>query len=782
MISRIVGAERVKWSHFKDDKDVSQAQREQDLGKIARESKVTGASAAPLAWKPKWQRERDEALEAEAKAVADAQEAAEADIASSARLKPRMQITLLGPSESGKSCLLGHLFYITGGVAKSTVSDYEKKSLESGHGGSKMAWVAERHPLERDRGISMCCSRLEIQTNRYLVLGVDTPGHRDFLRNMVSGATGADAVLLVVPADATFERDVITEEASSGGVRGSVFEQMWMSFALGVKQVIVAVNKMDEVGYSQDRFEFIRREMTHLLVSVVGFRTEGVCFVPISATDGDNLIPVDPKDKKGGLFRRNTSRYYGIIQPNENMLWWENGTLTEAIDNLVLPPRLSVGASAPLRIPVSEVFTKDGKTVAVGKVVSGSLSNSAVVRACPGPLDFMDILADDDHDDVSSGNDDDDDDSDPHSEEDDKDDGAAPPPKNPEDNNDNDDLFSNDSSIDSEDSVRLAARLSMGELAKVKSRQIWRRSMPRRSAAAVGDYVGVRLAPLNKNVGQRKKQKDVPLVRPGVVLGPGNAGISTTSCHTVKEFTATIVIFNLRGGVTPDPHNTGSRSGVALGVGVGWSPILSCHQTHVPCKVTEFLHRRPRGKDDRRYADEEEAKAVAKATAAAMAAGNIRGRPGTGESSGGRRRYRKTPAHTSVALLKMKQMHLGGPGKMRTERMKRIKCKNGDCIDVKLVPLRPLVVEPFDQCPALARFVLRDSRYVVAGGIVKSVAYGMHAANATTESSDESSDEESDESDVEPAKAGEREGEEKEKEDEGGDDEDTNSGNDSAES
>ena len=779
MISRIIGDNRVKWSHFKDDKDVSQAQRDQDLGKIARESKVTAATAAPLAWKPKWQRERDEALEAEAKAVADAQATAEAEAAEGtastnaessaprARLKPRMQITLLGPSESGKSCLLGHLFYITGGVDKSTVAGYEKDASKVGQAGSKMAWVAERHPLERERGISMCCSRLEIQTDRYLVMGVDTPGHRDFLRNMVAGATGADAVLLVVPADATFERDVITEEASAGGVRGSVYEQMWMAFVLGVKQVIVAVNKMDapEVGYSQDRFEFIRREMTHLLVSVVGFRTEGVCFVPISATDGDNLIPVDPKDK-GGLFRRKKSRYYGIVQPNENMLWWENGTLTEAIDNLVLPPRLSVGASAPLRIPVSEVFTKDGKTVAVGKVVSGSLSNSAVVRACPGPLDFMDTLADDDHDDVSSGNDDDDGDSDTHFEEDDNDDGddthgAAPPQNKPEDNNDNDDLFSNDSSIDSEDSVGLAARLSMGELAKVKSRQIWRRSLPRRSAAVVGDYVGVRLAPLNKRVGQRKKQKDVPLVRPGVVLGPGKAGISMTSCHTVKEFTATIVIFNLRGGVAPDPHNAGSQSGVSLGVGVGWSPILSCHQTHVPCKVTEFLHKRSRGKDDRRYADEEEAKAVAEATAAAMAAGNM--------SSGSRRRYRRTPAHKSVALLKMKQMHLGGPGKMRTERMKRVKCKNGDCVDVKLVPLRPLVVEPFDQCPALARFVLRDSRYVVAGGIVKSVAYGMHAANATTESSDESSDDESGESDVEPEKAGDGEGEEEEKE-EGGND------------
>ena len=159
MISRIIGDNRVKWSHFKDDKDVSQAQREQDLDKIARESTATAASAAPLAWKPKWQRERDEALEAEAKAIADAQAALEADAKDSeaagggggdadaahaprARLKPRMQLTLLGPSESGKSSLLGHLYYITGGIAKSTVEGYEKKCLEQGHGGSKMAWVS----------------------------------------------------------------------------------------------------------------------------------------------------------------------------------------------------------------------------------------------------------------------------------------------------------------------------------------------------------------------------------------------------------------------------------------------------------------------------------------------------------------------------------------------------------------------------------------------------------------------------------------------------------------
>eukprot|EP00946_MAST-07B_sp_MAST-7B-sp1_P002762 g2762.t1 len=109
MISRIVGNNRVKWSQFKDDKDVSQAQREQDLDKIAQESAVTSAASAPLAWKPKWQRERDEALAAAAKAIADAQSAEEAAGAAEdgetdtvnaplARLKPRIQITLVGPS------------------------------------------------------------------------------------------------------------------------------------------------------------------------------------------------------------------------------------------------------------------------------------------------------------------------------------------------------------------------------------------------------------------------------------------------------------------------------------------------------------------------------------------------------------------------------------------------------------------------------------------------------------------------------------------------------------
>ena len=193
MISKIVGDQRVKWSRFKDDRDVSKAQRTQDLDKIAREARPS-ESFVPTAWKPKWQRERDEALEAEAlalekaklaleaaeKTAADGESAAGGVNAPSARLKPRMQLCFLGPPSGGKSCLLGHLYYITGGVAKSKVEAYEKKCMEMGQGGSKMAWVVSKHKIERERGMSVCCARLEIQTERYLLMGVDTPNKKGY--------------------------------------------------------------------------------------------------------------------------------------------------------------------------------------------------------------------------------------------------------------------------------------------------------------------------------------------------------------------------------------------------------------------------------------------------------------------------------------------------------------------------------------------------------------------------------------------------------------------------
>ncbi len=839
MISRLTGGDKGRrhWSKFKDEKDVSSAQRKQDLAKIARNAEVTEHST-PAPWKPKWMRERDRAI-AEAEAAlaekhaqgadgADGADGAAGPVAPRARTKPCVFLGFLGPSGAGKSTLLGHLTYQTGGCKKATVDKYEKTLAAQGAASRKFAWVVDDIQLERERQATVRVSRRNFQTARFLAVGVDVPGHRMHLRNLMHGVALCDAVVLVVDAvPGRFEAQLCGTPAG-----GQLHEQAFVAHALGIRQIICAVNKMDDpaVDYSEARFHVVRRRLLELLVQVFGFAEAGVSFVPVCATDGDNLIPPDPLGKNG---KRMKSRYYGIQAPNENMLWWEGGTFTDAVDRLVLP--LPAIPPRPLRIPVSEVFQMKGVgTVAVGRIVSGSVNVRDVLRVCPGPLDYMNLIADDDHEDV------DDLESDEEEEEEEEEvgkktqaataseaetkTGGAPRPGTAEsrssrgnsnsssssssNNNNNrpgtaestttrssrdssagnrrpgtassshrsvgslgssrnssgrlgssnpalssaeeDDEDWDDEDEDSETEEELAARLSMGERAKVKARHMWHQKMPNKQVARVGDYVAVKLAALNKSVGKRGKgQRPVPLVRPGTVLGPLSAA---AAAHTVASFTATIFIYNLRGGT----QIVGGGGGTTLGVGLGWAPIVDVHTAHVPCRLGEILYKRSRGQDDRKDADgktndgwEDEWEALKKAEEEAELELELAEGGGGGAGRGGSSKAKRLQR---LAKLRRDARHAKKKDKdpavfleaRRKERRKATRLKNGDCCDVKLVPLRPLCVEPFDVLPALSRFVLRDSNYVVGAGIVKSVVYGMHAGkhNIADSSDEESSSEE----------------------------------------
>ena len=855
MISRLTGGDKGRrhWSKFKDEKDVSSAQRKQDLAKIARNAEVC-EHGTPAPWKPKWMRERDRAIaEAQAaQAQRDADQQQEADgaggsvgggssgfvgpVAPTARSKPCVFLGFLGPSGAGKSTLLGHLTYQTGGCKKATVEGYEKTLAAQGAAARKFAWVVDDILLERERQATVRVSRRDFQTARFLAVGVDVPGHRLHLKNLLHGVAPCDAIVLVVDAvPGRFEAQLLGTPTG-----GQLHEQAFIAHALGIRQVICAVNKMDDpaVKYSEARFNFVRRRLLELLVQVFDFAEAGVSFVPVCATDGDNLIPPDPLGKNG---KRMKSRYYGIQAPNENMLWWQGGTFTEAVDRLVLP--LPILPPRPLRIPISEVFQMKGVgTVAVGRIVSGSVNVRDVLRVCPGPLDYMNLIADDDHEDADDLDSDDED-----GEYDEETEQAAtktensntilsseaanktvgdrvPRPgtagsrnsrgsgnnkisnngnrpataesnatqssrgsasssrpdtassshrsvgslssnrnrssghgsSNPalssaddgEDDDKEDDENWGEEDEESETEEELAARLSMGERVKVKARHMWHRKMPVKQVARAGDYVAVKLAALNKAVGKRGKgQRPTPLVRPGTVLGPLKASVAA---HTVASFTATIFIYNLRGGT----QIVGGGGGTTLGVGLGWAPIVDIHTAHVPCRVGEILYKRSRGQDDRKDADgktndgwEDEWEKLKKAEEEAEMEQELTegGRVEAVGSSKAKRLRLLAQLRRNARIAKKKTKD---PAEFlearRKERRKATRLKNGDCCDVKLVPLRPLCVEPFEVLPALSRFVLRDSNYVVGAGVVKSVVYGMHAGkhNIADSSDEESSSEE----------------------------------------
>ena len=556
---------------------------------------------------------------------------------------------------------------------------------------------------------------------------------------------------------------------------------------------------MDTVKYSQEIYLEHKKRVILYLTKVIGFKKEGIDFIPTVATDGDNLFPIEAQVKK----KKNLKYHKGLLVSNENMLWWRenNGadgadvdgrakgkegqkgqheeeekevkegpvgqTLIQMIDNFVQPPTSSMTnlpiitysterttdltlammdedvaeeeeeeeeeeieeeeeeeekekeeegekgedgekgekneenddddddkaehnsdkektnkknkrnqlrkkkpsksfwqakpitrRGTALRMPVSKVYQIPGVgTVAVGKIVSGSIAQYEEIRIVPGPLDYMNVLKDDDYDTKIQV---------------------------PEE----------------ETESELEARLALGEVGHVKSIQMWKKSIPKRGHVRVGDYCGIRIQAANKNIKKyliKDRKTKRPLVKPGSVLG--SCGLDQFPLRTVKEFCATIVFYNLpRGNVNNE---------TSLGVTVGYAPLIDVHTAHVQCRIVDIIKKRARGKDDRippandPFVDIDR-KNDSRASRRNKSRGKSRGR--TTES--------KDKLRNEKEIEELKHQ--------------KIMMKTGDCCDVRMVPFRPLVVEPFDVCPALARFVVRDSGRVVGSGIVQSVKYGMH--------------------------------------------------------
>jgi len=269
--------------------------------------------------------------------------------------KTHINVVVVGHVDAGKSTTTGHLIYKCGGIDKRTIEKFEKEAKEMGKSSFKYAWVLDKLKAERERGITIDIALWKFETPKYYFTIIDAPGHRDFIKNMITGTSQADVAVLVIAAG--------TGEFEAGIAKnGQTREHALLAYTLGVKQMIVLVNKMDDksVNWSETRFNEIKNEVSNF-IKKIGYNPEQVPFVPISGWLGDNML-----------------------EKSTNMTWWKGPTLLEALDSLTPPKRPS---DKPLRIPLQDVYKIGGiGTVPVGRVETGVLKPGQVVTFAPAMI------------------------------------------------------------------------------------------------------------------------------------------------------------------------------------------------------------------------------------------------------------------------------------------------------------------------------------------------------------------------------------------------------------
>jgi elongation factor 1-alpha len=255
--------------------------------------------------------------------------------------KPHLNLVVVGHVDHGKSTTMGHFLVEMGAIDPRVIEEYAKESEKFGAGDTfKYAWVLDRLKDERERGVTIDLAFQKFETKKYYYTLIDAPGHRDFVKNMITGASQADVAIIVLSAK--------PGETEVGlGFGGQTREHAFLLRTLGVTQVIPVINKMDDptVKYSEERYKAVRADFEKLL-RMVGYDVTKLPFIPVSGWVGDNLTTRSP-----------------------NMQWYKGPTLLEALDMVTEPPK---PIDKPFRLPVQDVYSITGVgTVPVGRVETG---------------------------------------------------------------------------------------------------------------------------------------------------------------------------------------------------------------------------------------------------------------------------------------------------------------------------------------------------------------------------------------------------------------------------
>lgn len=258
--------------------------------------------------------------------------------------KPHLNLVFIGHVDHGKSTTVGRMLYDTKNVDEQTMRKLKDEAEKLGKKGFEFAYVMDQLKEERERGVTIDLAHKKFETAKYYFTIIDAPGHRDFVKNMITGASQADAAVLVVAAD--------------DGVNAQTKEHLYLTRTLGVEQLIIAVNKMDMKNYSEDAFKAVKEEVSKLLKGI-GYKPDQIPFVPISALKGDN-----------------------IANKSENMPWYTGKTLVDSINDLNVPEK---PVNLPLRIPIEDIYNITGVgVVPVGRVESGVIKVGDKIIAVPG--------------------------------------------------------------------------------------------------------------------------------------------------------------------------------------------------------------------------------------------------------------------------------------------------------------------------------------------------------------------------------------------------------------
>ncbi|MFH0978696.1 MAG: translation elongation factor EF-1 subunit alpha [Candidatus Woesearchaeota archaeon] len=258
--------------------------------------------------------------------------------------KTHINLVFIGHVDHGKSTTVGRLLYDTKNVDEQTMKKLKEKAQELGKAGFEFAFVMDNLKEERERGVTIDLAHKRFDTPKYYFTIIDAPGHKDFIKNMITGASQADAGVLVV--------------AANDGVMAQTREHVFLAKTLGVDQLIIAVNKMDMKNYDQKVFEQVKADVSALL-KTVNYKPENIPFIPIASLHGENVATKSTK-----------------------MPWYTGHTLLETLDTLKEPEKPT---QLPLRLPLQDVYNITGiGVVPVGRVETGVLKVGDKVVIMPG--------------------------------------------------------------------------------------------------------------------------------------------------------------------------------------------------------------------------------------------------------------------------------------------------------------------------------------------------------------------------------------------------------------
>jgi elongation factor 1-alpha len=263
-----------------------------------------------------------------------------------AKGKEHINLVFIGHVDHGKSTTVGRLMFDSGVIDEQTMRKLREKAVELGKAGFEFAFVMDNLKEEQERGVTIDLAHKKFETPKYYFTIIDAPGHRDFIKNMITGASQADAAVLVVSGN------------PSDGVQAQTKEHVFLAKTFGVNQLIVAVNKMDMAKYEEKRFNEVKDQVSQLIKSV-GYKPENVQFLALASFPGDN-----------------------VVKKSANMPWYKGPTLMESIDNLTVPEK---PVNLPLRLPIQDVYNITGiGVVPVGKVETGKVKVGDKIVAVPG--------------------------------------------------------------------------------------------------------------------------------------------------------------------------------------------------------------------------------------------------------------------------------------------------------------------------------------------------------------------------------------------------------------